>query len=78
MEDIHPMVQAEFQLWREEALLLRAVRQNPSSRLWTQEVQLKPGRYLLQLFTWTSEGQAPRVHKQFLDIGDQRELHIRF
>jgi len=78
VEEMRPMVQAEIQLWREEVLLLQTVLKKPHSRSWTQEVQLKPGRHWVQLLTWSAEGEAPRVHKQWLDVGNQRELHLRF
>ena len=78
LEGTHPMVQAEFQLWREEVLLLRSVWHHPQSRTWTQEVPLKPGRHQAQLLTWTSKEEAPRVHQQFLDVGSQSDLHLRF
>jgi len=78
LESPPPVLQAEFQLWREETLLFRSVLQNLSSHSWTQEVQLKPGRHWVQLLTWASEGQSPHVHKQFLEVGDQKELHLRF
>jgi hypothetical protein len=78
LEDTRPVAKVEFQLWREETLLLRTVLQNPGNRSWTQEVPLKPGRHRVQLFAWASEGEAPRVHEQFWDVGDEREWHLRF
>ena len=78
LEDTRPMAQVEFQLWREETLLFRSVLKNLSSRSWTQEVQLKPGRHRVQLLTWTSEKEAPRVHEQFLDVDKRSEWHLRF
>jgi len=78
LEDTRPLAQVEFQLWKEETLLFRFVLKNPGSRSWTQEVQLRPGRHHVQLFTWISEGEPPRAHKQFLDVSSQRELQLRF
>ena len=78
LEDSRPVTQMEFQLWREETLLFRSVLKTPDSHSWSQEVQLKPGRHWVQLLTWVAKEQAPRVHKQFLDVGDQKELHLRF
>lgn len=78
LENSPPVLRAEFQLWQGEALLFRTTWQNPSSHSWTQEVPLKPGRYRVQLWTWAEEGQAPRVYERLLEVGDPRELQLRF